>query len=448
MRAIDKTCKLYWKAIQGLHKIFLNRTTKLNITLLLIFVYLIPLNPLKKNINILFALFAFAVMKNTSYSQNGTSKVYFDFYGDSMQFELDSSSLVPFTDLLSKTSILSFHETILETKYRSVIQALILYKEKNKPDDWLYYQLIRKTAQYISPKAENYYRYTLYKWFFLIQSGYNATLNIAQDKLLLYVQSDEKIYNIPYRMRDGKQFVCLNYHDYGSIDFEKEKFSEINLDVPQPQHSFSYKVTQLPDFNPANYLERDITFNYYQNEYHFKVKLNTQVQTIFANYPVVDYSYYFNIPLSKETYKSLIPLLKKNVKEMNYKNGIDYLMRFTRYAFLFKKDSETFGKEKRLSPEETLLYKHSDCEDRAALFFYLVKEIYNLPMIVVVYPKHVTIAVQLKNPVGNPIIYKGKKYSVCEPTPQRRDLRLGQRVPALSKTSYEIVYAYNPQESN
>lgn len=121
-------------------------------------------------------------------------------------------------------------------------------------------------------------------------------------------------------------------------------------------------------------------------------------------------------------------------------------MRFTRYAFLFEKDTEIFGNEKRLSPEETLLYEQSDCEDRAALFFYLVKEIYNLPMIVLVYPRHVTIAVQLDKPVGNPIVYKGKKYSICEPTPQKQDLRIGQRIPALSNTPYEIAYAYNPKE--
>lgn len=131
---------------------------------------------------------------------------------------------------------------------------------------------------------------------------------------------------------------------------------------------------------------------------------------------------------------------------MNKKNGTDYLMRFTRYAFLFENDSKTFGKEKRLSPEETLLYEYSDCEDRAALFFYLVKEIYNLPMIVLVYPKHVTIGVQFDKPVGNPIVYNGKKYSVCEPTPQKWNLRLGQMIPALSKTSYEVVYAYNPHD--
>lgn len=172
--------------------------------------------------------------------------------------------------------------------------------------------------------------------------------------------------------------------------------------------------------------------------------LNQQIQKIFANYPVVDYECYFNIPLSKTTYNSLMPLLKESIKKMDQKKGIDYLMHFTRYAFEFQTDTENFGKEKRLSPEQTLLYQQSDCEDRAALFFFLVKEIYNLPMIVLSYPEHITVAIQFDEPMANPILYKGASYWVCEPTPQQQDLRIGQMLPSLKNTKYDIVYEYNP----
>ena len=131
---------------------------------------------------------------------------------------------------------------------------------------------------------------------------------------------------------------------------------------------------------------------------------------------------------------------------MNIKNGVDFLMRFTRYAFLFETDTKNFGQEKRLSPEQTLLYDQSDCEDRAALFFYLVKEIYNLPMIVLSFPKHVTIAIKFDKPVGKSIIYNGDQYSVCEPTPQSTDLSMGKLMPALNKVSYQVVYAYTPDK--
>jgi len=378
-------------------------------------------------------------------SQVSYTPISFDFYGNPVELQLDHSGIIPYDSPLNEQSIQAFQQQISAASTEKLIRSLLDYKKTYQLDDWLYYQLIRKTAQQISPKADNYHRYTLYKWFLLSRSGYDATLKTNGEKLLFYVQTDENIYNIPSYIKCGKQYVCLNYHDYGfKVDFASRPFTELSGADKESQKGFSYKINRLPVFSPGDYQEKDLQFSYNENNYHFKVKLNTQIRTIFANYPVVDYESYFNIPLSKETYSSLIPLLKKKIKGMNTKNGVDYLMRFTRYAFLFEPDSKVFGNEKRLSPEQTLLFEQSDCEDRAALFFYLVKEVYDLPMIVLAYPEHVTIAVKFNKPVGKPIIYNGLKYSVCEPTPQKQDLAVGQLASNLIKEIYEVVYAYTP----
>ena len=155
------------------------------------------------------------------------------------------------------------------------------------------------------------------------------------------------------------------------------------------------------------------------------------IKAIFANYPTLDYDDYLNMPISKATRESLIPLLQKQLKGLSVKNGVDYLMRFTRYAFVFEPDTKQFGQEKRLTPEQTLLYESSDCEDRVFLFYSLVKEIYNLPMIIIAYPQHVTIAVKFA-------------YTICEPTPQNTDLNVGQQMPQLKNEKYEVAYAYRP----
>ncbi len=402
-------------------------------------------SPLKIKTFILSLCLSAGLLPPASFSQSKAEPVRFDFYGEMIELPFDKCAFIDYNEPLSDQSIQSFYKNISAANYSPVIKVLLAVKDKLKLDDWLYYQLIRKTAQQVSPKAENYHRYTLYKWFLLTQSGYDATIKTNGEKLLFYVQSDESIYNIPAYPKNGKQYVCLNYHDYGAnIDFTKENFKEINLPVTDVQKVFSYKITGLPAFHPADYSEKDLQFNYRENDYHFKVKLNPQIKTIFANYPVVDYESYFNIPLSEPTYSSLIPLLKKNLKGMNTKNGVDYLMHFTRYAFLFEPDAAVFGNEKRLSPEQTLLYEQSDCEDRAALFFYLVKEIYNLPVIVLAFPEHVTIAIKFDKPVGTPIIYNGHRYSVCEPTPQKEDLAVGQLPRKFAKSAYEVVYVYSP----
>lgn len=265
---------------------------------------------------------------------------------------------------------------------------------------------------------------------------------------MFYVRSDDDISDIPFYVNDDKQYMCLNYHDYGKIDFEKNKIHPARIQIPEAQKTFSYKITQLPDFKAQDYTVKDLGFKYGQKSYHFKVMLNSEVEDIFANYPVVDFGSYFNIPLSRETYRSLIPALKQSMKGMNQKKGVDYLMQFTRNAFLYEDDHDNFGKEKRLSPEQTLFYDHSDCDDRVALFYYLVKEVYNLPMIAVLYPTHITMAVQFNKPVGKPIVYDGKEYSVCEPTPQQQDLRIGQLSSKYQNLSYQVVYQYDPLKKN
>lgn len=395
---------------------------------------------------ILFIFISLLSRPGISWAQDREDTINFDFCDQPIRFNFNRSFVTAAPTEFSAQTIYSFYDKVNKSGYDQVIQALLLYKETYRPDDWLFYQLIRKTAQHISPKADNYFRYTLYKWFLLCKTGYDAKLAISGNRVLFYVRCDENIYNIPTRMENGKQYVCLNYHDYGSIDFLKERFAMVDLPVPEAQQVFSYKITHLPEFKPSDYKERELSFNYNESDYHFKVKLNPQIQALFTNYPVVDYELFLNIPLSNETYQSLIPLLKKSVKHMSVKSGVDYLMRFTRYAFLFQPDAEHFGSEKRLSPEQTLLYDKSDCEDRVALFFYLVREIYDLPMIVLNYPNHVTIAVQFEKPVGNPIVYNGNKYSVCEPTPQKNDLPIGRLLPGLNHVTYEVAYVYTPKK--
>lgn len=400
---------------------------------------------MKKKLIIACLLLSLVFAINPLHSQSTIQSLPINLYGDSICLPFDASLKVPYSSSLSDTGIQSFYTTLNEAQYEPLITFLLNYKEKYNLNDWLYYQLIRKTANAISPKAQNYHRYTLYKWFLLAKSGYDATVRIINDdRLLFYVRSDDNVYNIPFQISNGKQYVCLNYHDYDTIDLEKAKPFQKTIHVPGADKTFSYRITELPDFANSAFTEKDLHFSYQDQDYSFKVRLNPVVKDIFANYPVVDFESYFNIPLSKETYASLMPGLKEAIKKMDQKKGIDYLMHFTRYAFSFEKDTDNFGKEKRLAPEETLLYEHSDCEDRAALFFYLVKEIYNLPMITLLYPEHVTIAIQFPKPVGKIILYKGNKYTVCEPTPQAEDLKIGQLPHTLRKANYDVGYEYIP----
>lgn len=399
---------------------------------------------MKTALTICFALLLGSAFAQSTSAQAGTTSV--DFFGSTISFQ-SSYKAAAYANPLSAESIRGFISGIDSASLRPYLEALLRYKSQNNLDDWLYYQLIRKVSQAISPKEQNYYRYTFYKWWFLTHSGYDSRLLISGDYLLFYVQCNEAIYNIPSRVMGDKQYVCLNYHDYGSIDFDKHRFADATPFATGASQPFSYKVHSIPDFKPSDYKDKEVQYSDGNNEYTFNIRVNPQLKAIFKNYPVVDYDVQFNMPLSKTTYESLVPLLKRQVKGFKAKEGVEFLMHFTRYAFSYKPDTESFGGEKRLSPEQTLLYDYSDCEDRAALFFFLVKELYNLPMLVLTYPQHVTVAVEFEKPLGKTIEFEGKKYTLCEPSPQRFDLNVGQTLPEYRKQAYEIAYAYRPFEN-
>ena len=394
-----------------------------------------------RNISLLLLL---CVSSSSIYARQLPQNTTIDFYGDSITLFYKGIKFVDFLPPLSEAGVMDFYAQMDTSHYEGLIAILRQYREMHHPDDWLYYQLIRKTAEAISPKKDNYIRYTLYKWYFLLKSGFDAELAFTGDTLLFFAQCNENIYNVPSHMRNGKEYVCLNYHDYKySAALEARPLRRIIIPV-QEGSPFSYKLSKIPAFKSADYRNREVSFEYQGETYRFMIRTNEQVRNFYANYPVADYKLYFNVPMSQETYNSLIPQLREITDRMSIIKGIDYLMCFTRYAIQYKSDKVSFGQEKRLNPEQTLLYEEGDCEDHSALFFFLVKEIYHLPMLVLTYPMHVTVAVSLDKAHGDPIIYNGEKYYICEPTPQLRDLRIGKVPKKQRAEAYEIVYAYRP----
>ncbi len=353
-------------------------------------------------------------------------------------------NLEPFKGSLQEKDIKDYIVKMDSDRLKSIASSLLKLKDQQSISDWLFYQLIRRTAENCISKKSDYIGYTLYKWYLLKETGFEPLISISPEKILLYIKSDDAIYNLPLKNYKGNQYVCLNFHDYGfNIELEKESFTNIT-DAIKTGKNFSFKIKDIPVIAKQAYEKKQLNFTIKQKEDHINVLVNPDLRNYFKNYPVTDYKNQFNIPLSNETYLSLITSLKQKLTKLTVSKGVEYLMYFTRNAFAFEKDSEIFGREKRFSPEETLLYETSDCEDRSALFFYLVKEIYNLPMIVLAYEDHVTVAVKLDLETKSKILYNNEAYTVCEATPQAKDLRIGMIAKGLEKKPFEISYAYHP----
>jgi len=347
----------------------------------------------------------------------------------------------PSSELKTKPDIEAYIQQ-MQPSIRSIIPRVLEVKKEKELSDWHYYQLLRRVAQQLAPKENNYFRYTVSKYLLLGASGYSPLLALGENKLLLYIQSNDILYNLPIKKAGNRQFVCMNYHDYAySIDFQGAAFEIIGPPSMSTSLPFNYSIHQVPDFSRKSIQSKTITFRHKGKNENITLAISPESMDYFRNYPVIDYRFQFNIPLSKTTYNSLIPELKERTNKFNTQEGLDYLLAFVRDGFEFGTDTEFFGREKRLSPEETLLSEKSDCEDRSALFFILVKEIYDLPMIVLSYPNHVNIGVQIDHKKAKQYFYQNQRYSIYEPTPQTK-----KTVKAINRSAAEVVYEYTPKK--
>jgi hypothetical protein len=98
------------------------------------------------------------------------------------------------------------------------------------------------------------------------------------------------------------------------------------------------------------------------------------------------------------------------------RDALRLLLAFTRQAFSYQTDDTAYGFEKPFFAEEVFLHPHSDCEDRVALFYNLVRELLGFPMLVLEMPDHLTLAVAFEGGSGKYIRHRGKTYWVCDPT--------------------------------
>jgi hypothetical protein len=94
---------------------------------------------------------------------------------------------------------------------------------------------------------------------------------------------------------------------------------------------------------------------------------------------------------------------------------MNFVLNFVQKSFKYEQDNQQFGREKVMFAQETLYFDKSDCEDRAVLFSYLIKELFGVSVLGVKYEDHMATAVYV--PIeGDEVMVKSKKFVIADPT--------------------------------
>jgi hypothetical protein len=350
--------------------------------------------------------------------RNMNRQLQAEYFGTQVLMKYDSRMEFSLGSRITEDRIADVWEQLEKTEHEGFMYQLLRQGRSMHLNDWGLCQLINSTAKEMYPRDKN--AQVLFSWFCLSKAGYISTVSYDREHLYLMVPAQQTLY--------GKVFLRGSAHKLYALDLDG---AELDLDkarvfkqkYPDATRVLDLRLTETPQFRGKKQYKR-LKMDYYGTSYSVPLAIDKNLIDFYKTYPFVDLEIYLSAPLSPDAQHSMVDSLRKIVARLQPRDGrskqeeqVNFLLRFVQTSLAYQSDREQFGGEKYLFADETLYYPYSDCEDRAVLFAYLVREILQLEVVGLLYPGHAATAVHLPGPAkGDYLMHKGKRFYICDPT--------------------------------
>jgi len=318
----------------------------------------------------------------------------------------------------NQEGISNFFNTLAMSEYENTLMDIKRITEKLNLNDWGVYLLVNTLSSslyYDKDEAK------LFSWFMFNKLGYSVKVGLSSKHIVLMHYSEKIIYATPRYTFNKKKFYVVSYYAKGSAG----KVYTYKQDYPDATKPLDLALKTLPTFKKDERV-KSLSFREFGKVYTTSFKYDKNLIDFMATYPQADYETYFNAPMSQETYKSIAHDIKEYIDGKKSSIGINFVLNFVQKAFKYEVDQQQFGREKVMFANETLFYDKSDCEDRAILFSYLVKELFGIGVIGVKYKDHMATALYIPMK-GDTVKVGRRKFVVADPT--YVNANIGQSMP-------------------
>lgn len=362
-----------------------------------------------------------------------------NFHNEAVELVFDDAMLYPYDIKIEEIALKQAYERLEKKPYQVLLEALQLKEKELGLNDWLYGELIRASTEYLYDYG-NEAKSELTTYLLLAKSGYDVLLTYRKTSISVNIYVEEILYEVPLIEEAGRQYASLSHR-------KTKKDPVVSMFLlnhhPNPKGKVcAFEFKNWPTFCQKS-SERKISFNFEGKALELNINYSEDIAKLLTYYPLVDEYWYMEAPMSPQLMKSLIPRLKNMIKDRSVRSSLELLVAFTRSGFVYKEDHQAFGKSKPMVADELFYYPFSDCEDRSALFFSLVKVLLDLPMIVIAYEDHLSIAVASPDIIGSAVNYKGRRYIFCDPTGPRSSSEIGIIPEGYENKTFEILGMYN-----
>jgi len=365
-----------------------------------------------------------------------TSNVNFDFFDTQLKIYFDKNISENFGTTVNNEKISEYWKKLSTADYKPLIKQLKDIRDNLKLHDWGVYLLTRDISNNIH-KDKNSAR--LLQWYILSKLGYDTKIGFKNNKIYLLLPSQYTLYGITYFTIEGTR--------YYAVDALFNKNTVKSLKTYEGRYEGADKFAFFRAENPkfGNYsADRTVNFNYSGDKYSLNLKYNQNYIKYYKFFPQTVLNAYLVSPPSAGFQSAIVESLNSVIQGKNEVEAVNIILRFVQKAFDYKTDMDQFGFEKYLTPEETVFYPYSDCEDRAMLFAYLIRKILGLDVILLDYPGHVATAVSFSKEVnleGKSINYDGKRYYIADPT--YVNATVGMVMPLVKNKNFKVITLNN-----
>ncbi|MDO5341596.1 MAG: hypothetical protein Q4F69_03990 [Bacteroidia bacterium] len=364
---------------------------------------------------IIYNKFPYNKLTTTETSTNDMLDI--NFYGCKLKIHFDShlhikASSTKESDVAKYLKDMSANDEYAQSLWNDLTEIV----DSHGLNEWGYYCLLRSISDKVFTNDNDKVLFC----FYMLRNEGNFKTKVARGKdsgllsLLIAIDNKLDVYSYNFFRFDDNGSKVKYYMVYGgkgneavySYDFCKQDTDKKQMSLDFNRNLNMGKCDIVRTLNLTK--DKKITLPY--NSSHIAY-LNDVPMTVF---PI-----YFASPISIEAQNELRTNLTKIKAEKSPYEFIDMLLHFVQTAFEYKTDDDQFGYEKYFYPEEVIAYPYSDCEDRAALFSWLVTTYTNAKVIGLQYEGHVATAVCFGDDFkidGDAFTYGGKRYYVCDPT--------------------------------
>jgi len=334
-----------------------------------------------------------------------------DFFGAPVKVVIDPTwrTLPPVQ--ITPDGLANHWDRMSGTRFQPTLDAVETARRAMALDDWGHALLWQEVAKALRPTAPR--EQLLLQWFFLVKSGFDARPGYSAQRLLLLVNVRQSVYGVSYIKVDDKPYYELFGVDPATA---AGRYSAYSGRYPTALRPLDIRVAAT-GFAPGTVTRRALEFDNRGRRVKVDLAYERPVTRYLDRFPQLDFELYFSTPPSPAAKRSLAEALGPHLKGLSQEEGVDFLLAFVQKAFEYKTDKDQFGREKYFFVEEVLHFPYSDCEDRSAIFAWLVRELLGIDTVGLHYPGHMTTAVALASVRADwqTVEWRDKSYVIADP---------------------------------